>query len=317
MRPRHALETDELDTNDDTPVAQNVYKVIPEYLFYDQQLVPTCNGFNNIGSICWFNSLLQMLLSTSPINTALLNAERNMRSNPLAVAYISLLKAYQAKQPISPTTSANLLQIFINRLRDRGLPPLTTGQECADEGYLLFLDALNCPEVYNVCRNIYEYTIKCDCGAISSQHRDNAYRLQVHMTVPAKTGEEFARWIHSHCSEVDTFYCQACKKQYKNVYRAEVAKMLREVIVCTFNKFQIKTKAFFPTTLEFPSMGKTLRYRLVAQVEHSGTQRSGHYWAKIVRDGSTYLANDSSVSTTELVPAPETYMIAYVLIDRS
>lgn len=313
----------ESDT-DNTPTIKPVYKEVPEYVFYNQEFIEQIQGFNNTGAICWFNSLLQLMLSISPICESLLNTKRNLHNNPFALSFCDLIELHRrplADQEANHNNqiahqSARILTLFIAQLKQRQLPPLTNGQECVDEGYLLFLDALNCPEVYNVCRNVYEYTIRCTCGMITSQHRDESYRMQVHMLIPSRTKEEFATWLHHHISEVDSFKCTHCGVT-QSLPRVEILKVIREVIVCIFNKFQVKTKAFFPPVLEFPSMGKTLHYKLCGQIDHSGTQHSGHYWAKVQRGQLSYTANDATVSSGNLGPTTETFMIAYVLTDRS
>jgi ubiquitin C-terminal hydrolase len=84
-----------------------------------------------------------------------------------------------------------------------------------------------------------------------------------------------------HPSEHDYYKCDECGERMVKFYRAERLKMLREIVVIIFNKFQSKENRWFPQELSFKAKdGKpSLKYKLVGKIEHSGNASSGHYWA--------------------------------------
>jgi uncharacterized UBP type Zn finger protein len=64
-----------------------------DYLFYNSEYVPDAIGFNNTGAICWFNSLLQSLLSCSSLTEKLLDLDAdNKVSNNFQYEYIKAAK---------------------------------------------------------------------------------------------------------------------------------------------------------------------------------------------------------------------------------
>jgi hypothetical protein len=250
-----------------------------------------------------------MMLSLAPISSVLQRAKYNMRNNKFATQYIDIIE-HSARGTLTADMPGKLLETL-------GLthPSLRHGQQCADEGYTAFIDVLDCPEVYNVARSVYEYEIKCkQCGVVTSRNRDSAFRIEMFMPIPAKTQAEFEKYIRLYKTEVDYFKCPDCSALTLNAQRMDMVKVLREVIVITFNKFQYKTNLFYPEELEFPSFGKKMKYKLVSKIEHSGSAQSGHYWSHVRRGNEIYNCNDASISQGNLSPTPDTFIIAYVLM---
>ena len=70
-----------------------------------------------------------------------------------------------------------------------------------------------------------------------------------------------------------------------------------------------------PTAPAAPSRtGGALKYRLVAQIEHSGGLEGGHYWARCLRGGGAlqaFMLNDTGISPARFGPSAETYIVVY------
>ena len=58
---------------------------------------------------------------------------------------------------------------------------------------------------------------------------------------------------------------------------------LSEIVIILYKKYQGKNNILFPQSLDFPSNGKILHYIIVAQVEHMGLMRGGHYMVNCLR----------------------------------
>lgn len=312
---------------------------IPTYVTYDAKFVPWSFGFNNIGAICWGNSLIQFMLSIPSLNKTVLECESSLSSNPFAMEYIKLVKSCidnpvtseQIQQPLYQndsqlaTASASILAKLIQRAHKKGQScKMGMGQECADEAFTLFIEMLDCSAVDRLFNNVYELSIKCtnpSCGKIVSSIRDKSFRIAMFDDNYITTQEQFARYLKIHPSQVDFYKCDDCGNKMAKTYRSETLKMIREVIVIIFNKYYVKTHKWFPQELSFGSINNTtLKYELCAKIEHSGTTSGGHYWAETKRwdENATaqdwYRMNDSHVSKATSQPTPNTFMIAYHLV---
>jgi ubiquitin C-terminal hydrolase len=230
------------------------------------------------------------------------------------MAYVSLVE-HTLAGTAGPDMAPALLQVFMQRRKALGLHTIGYGQECADEGYILFIETLNCPEAFNLVRNVYERLVICPgCKTASSTCRDDSYRIEMFGVLDVKTPATFNKWIHIHASPVDDYKCELCNVRSPNVPRVETVRVLREVIVIVLDKFYDKANLFFPDTLKFPSSGSTLTYKLRGVVAHSGSRSGGHYWAHVVRGDNVYCCNDGSVSSGSLAPTAETFLIGYALV---
>jgi ubiquitin C-terminal hydrolase len=89
----------------------------------------------------------------------------------------------------------------------------------------------------------------------------------------------------------------------------------RQLITIRENNRPKTSARYFPKQLTFPARdGKTLTYKLVSKVEHSGNRNSGHYWTHAYRDGSFKNFNDSSVTMGNDTPTQQTFVVAYHLV---
>ncbi len=312
--------------------------LIPPYVLYDPAFVPQSFGFNNIGAICWGNSLIQFMLSIPCLNKTVLENESSLSANLFAMEYIKLVKScvassttqsvYQNDSQLA-TASASILAALVARAHKKGMRiNMGMGQECADEAFCLFIEMLDCAKVDSLFNSVYELSIKCtnkDCGKVVSSIRDKSYRIAMFDDTHITTQERFIRYLRIHPSQVDFYKCEDCGNKMVKTYRSEKLKMIREVVVIIFNKYYVKDHKWFPQTMSFNSHhNTTLKYELIAKIEHSGTTSGGHYWAETKRlcgsnsaennDQKWYRMNDSHVSTASSQPTPNTFMIAYHLV---
>lgn len=299
-----------------------VIPAAPEYKYYDGAMVPSGFGLINTGVICWCNSLIQLLLGLPSVNAALLDSADDLKNNIFATEYISMLRAamnssIQDTAVLAPVSS-RILRAMIIRMRQVGKEiNMGGGQECVDEAFTTFIELFNCRRVEQLFNNVYELIIICDkCKKQASSVRDTSYRIQMFTNAPLTDKESFCRYLKLHGSRHDHYKC-SCGNVMNNFLRAEKLKMLREVVVIIFNKFQVKENRWFPQTLEFQARDNKppLVYRLVGTIEHAGTMFGGHYWAKSLRDDVWHCFNDNSVTESTGDPTAGTFMIAYHLVE--
>lgn len=301
---------------------------LENYTIYDPNYVPLPMGFtNNTGSICWGNSFIQLMLSIPSFNKTLLECENDLLGNNLAMECIKLIKSQLSgeESDASPTTVLNAM-IYQSKIKKINLDMSTSRQDCVDTAFTAFIELLDCKKIELLFNNVYQLTIVCErCSEVAVQTRDKAFRIPIFTTFPLDTEAEFTMFLRVHPSEVDVYKCDKCGHTMKMVYREEKLKMVREVIVIIFNKYYDKKLNWFPQELHINSNnGKTLNYKLIGKVEHSGSLNSGHYWASVKRrdtDNTSpvyqnwYELNDGSAKPGNSNPTSNTFMIAYHMVE--
>lgn len=303
-----------------------------KYEYYDPAYVPGLFGFNNTGAICWMNSLLQFLLGLPSINKVLLENEDSLAGNVLASRYIRFLKQILPNDnrgiksdELDPSMLANasseILTAFLQRLKTKKINiKMGTSEECANEGFVLFIDMLGCPKVEKLLLTRYEISFECpQCHKDMFRAVDKSYQIEMFTRVRIETETDFTNWLKIHPEEGDTYRCESCGHCVGKFNKQKQLKRMSEIVIIVFNKYQEKDKRWFPQHLEFPMIGGgLLEYKLVGKIEHSGTMHGGHYWAQSFRDDDWAKLNDNSLpSLGNSQPTPETYMIAYHLMPKN
>lgn len=300
----------------------------------DQQYSFKLCGLINTGAICWFNALLQSLMSLNVLTrTMIANTQAYINDNNLfAIAYLKMYSDALNSTSININpNSLNVLKSFVHRLRQFKPTALLTGQQDAEEGYTLFLEMLLnssnfaynefvseekalADPVFLLFNNRYVMKIQCpNCNKTVSEKRNYSCKIEMFNDINFTTEKEFTEYIYNHTSEVDKYTCEECNVTSKKLQRNEVLRMLKEIICIQFNKFTIHSNRWYPATLTFEGAnGSSLQYQLVATIEHSGNQFGGHYWARCKRGNEYYLFNDTQLAKiNDLRPTPNTYTIFY------
>lgn len=127
------------------------------------------NGFVNLGATCYFNSLVQCILScTSLFET--LHEYRNrpsVKNNEIAQMLLDIFYSNKKKDPNIIHKSAELWhKIFQHAQRRQDLVRFTSGQQDVHEGMMLLLDMIdNIAPVKTLWEMRYMVSITCpDCG---------------------------------------------------------------------------------------------------------------------------------------------------------
>jgi ubiquitin C-terminal hydrolase len=300
-----------------------------EYEYYDPDYVPGLFGFHNTGAICWMNSLLQFLLGLPAINKVLIENEDSLSNNALAVEYITFLKSIlpngnrgiksdEFDPQVLAAASSRILAVFLQRLKTKKINiKMGASEECANEGFVWFIDMLGCPKLEKLLITRYEVSFVCPkCNQDAFRLIDKTYQIELFTRVRIETQDEFTKWLKVHPEEGDTYRCELCGHCVGKFNKMRQLKRMSEIIIVVFNQYQEKTKRWFPQQLSFSRIGGgNLEYKLVGKIEHSGTMNGGHYWAQSLRDGDWAQLNDNAMPCLgNSQPTSETYMIAYHLM---
>ncbi|AMN83596.1 hypothetical protein D5b_00167 [Faustovirus] len=293
-----------------------------EYKVYNAALAPQAFGFNNTGAICWGNADNQSLFSCTSFIDILLHLEEELSKSVLGNACINLAKHIRDKTDPEKVDlkghSWEIIKSMIRVLYYKNSRQLISAsqQQCANEGFILLLDALNCRQIDDIFNNIYQIDTECPaCKQICSTMRDKNIQIEIFSNFEFKTPQDFANYIRVHTSETSDYRCEKCNVKSDNVKRTARLRRVGEVIVVVFNKYHVKSNKWFPTEFALPGTNNTsFKYDLVSQIEHTGSLHGGHYYAYCKRNDGVYLLNDTIATKAEgFKPTANTYMLMYHL----
>ncbi len=301
-----------------------------ELIPYDDKFIPTGQGFVNLGATCYFNSLLQCLLSCPSIYRTLdgLRDKEHVKQNRLAQNLLKLWDAALTDQPIYNLCVPIWRDIITISQNQNNRIRMNSGQQDAHEGLMMFLDAMETiPEVRRLFEHRHRIQVLCAiCKKFVIDKRETNLVFEVQQDLKTEQLEKF--------KDIDEFYnssmslndflrkqngyidenhlCEQCQQKCEK-FKSTTLTMIPEILPVVFKKYTHKSVTPFPATLEFAAKGSSrkLIYRLVAQSEHSGTMMGGHYWAVCQRKGKWQTLNDSSVSDGRAGPTMSTYMVFY------
>ena len=300
-------------------------------------------GFDNLGSTCYFNAVIQSILSCTSFTSELIKNEETYIGNPVAEVLIELIKkalvfntetqgSNQENQcseisRLSPRVWRKMVK-FICKKNKVNVRQFMIGQQCAGEGFNYLLDTLDSFRVIqNMFLHRYKTNIYCfDCNKCVSSVDSINNIIEVQHDLKTEQIDQFKKYddnnldmnkfIVKQSGYVDKFYiCPDCKKDGEK-YKISHLVMIPEVLVVLSKKYDSERKldiyTEFPKVMEFTGTNdEILRYEAVSQIEHIGGKNSGHYWAISRRSDGWYSLNDNSISKSEFKPTNNTYIVFY------
>jgi ubiquitin C-terminal hydrolase len=288
-------------------------------------------GLNNVGSICYFNSLLQALLSCKSIYNVIqdITIDNDLNKTLTGRTFIQTVRtAMGGNVGECAAMSSKLLSALIADLENRlGKIDFGKMQESASEGLVWLLDMMENPEskvhpITRLFRNHYcvEFFCETKCKDIVSVQEDTGISINLFFydswPKPIKDSATFADAIRVHLSNTDSGYkCPRCKETVIGIRRHTLTRV-PEILVCLFNQYADKKLRYFPQSFKIPNnKGGIFTYQIVAQIEHSGNLGGGHYVCKATRKNNQhFLFNDNAFTEIpKLEPSVGTYMIFYQL----
>jgi ubiquitin C-terminal hydrolase len=296
------------------------------------------NGFPNFGNSCFFNSLLQCLLSCTSIFEVLIHNRNkdHIKNNVLAQNLIELYEANIAGDPLDDKCRAVWRSVInISKSRKDSIKIVPGMQHDAQEGLMLFLDVIDTiPELKRLFMHRHRIEVTCnECKKkVVDKAEDNmVFEVQPDLKMPQlekfKNLDKYYnlsmplnRFLRKQNGFIEGFRCTECKSTLPK-FKTTTLTMIPEILAVTVKKYYEKVLTPFPGKLEFISKGrkKKFKYTLVAQSEHSGSMFGGHYWAIGLRKNDNKLEwkslNDSNVSDGVPGPTPNTYLLFYHFTD--
>lgn len=264
----------------------------------DYALLPKPAGLYNTGSICYFNSLLQVLASCTSLKDWKPKDPNNILGN--------IFMKCMTRDKFNPIDSSELLSVLHSYI-----PQFGNGQESASEALSLMINTIDDNDLNNLLIHRFKYVIKClTCSHTSEQLKDHSMFFEMFHTLDVTVPN-----MLNHKSILADYKCNKCNNI--GAIRISNLTMLPEIILILFNVYYKKQKHMFPNTLEFPGIDdKKIIYNVVGQVEHYGSLNGGHYTSKALRYDGTYLFNDNVFHDTVIEPSESTYIVVYHYISN-
>ena len=159
-----------------------------------------------------------------------------------------------------------------------------------------------CLKCSNTISKKIDYGVIFDMHHIDSQENINYVKASLDITggnSSINSPQAFSKLIKQHISPLEGFMCPQCNTD-DQIYRIYNLRRIPEIVFCSFNIYfqQGRRIRYFPPNLEFDAPNnKKMNFKLIGQIEHSGSLSGGHYWAKGLRnDNIVYDLNDLNVS---------------------
>lgn len=269
-------------------------------------------GLVNVGSICWFNSLVQSMLSAPEFVNAL-SRDSSPNNDPMVVEFKKILASRERTRNASP---------ILARMIQAGV---TVGfrQEDVSEGFLSMIDKIPA-DVSAVFESHWTMSLYChSCKLIVSKCDVPDKATQVIMErdfIPVeKSGNPMAQFLSANMSFHEDYKCPKCGGREPKMRISQLTKPA-SVLVVSFNKFYEKwagpdySEDMEVSYMPEPKIRKTASYRLVAVIRHHGSAGGGHYNVIAARHGGLVAFDDTSSSQQAAwEPGNDDYMLFYAL----
>jgi ubiquitin C-terminal hydrolase len=292
---------------------------------YNLAYVPNAQGISNAGNSCYFNSLIQCLLSCPSIYQVLKTTKYD---NRFAQVLLSLYENALASKDIFEIVKTLWSMIInISNSKNNKYPMRLYQQGDSHEGLLMFMTAFETiPEVHRLFVHRYLNIIFCDnCKKNVVEKREDNLVFEVQANLKNMQIEKFKSideyynvemnledFLRKQNGYVADFICPECKNKCEK-FRSTTLVMIPEILPVVIKKYEEKVVTNFPAKLVFLAKGGTKKYHydLVAQSEHSGSMSGGHYWAIVKRADGWFVTDDSSVRMSNYGPTTNSYLIFY------
>lgn len=234
-------------------------------------------GFQNTGSICYFNALLQCLLSSKTFLKYVIEFQKND-------FFLQFFRAITNDQwDIIFTT--RLLQLY----------NMVQPNQSSSEYFIFLVDLLHLEPIFEITHKL---SMQCQACGFLKYSTDKSYNPLI--------DREFLEFFKSE-ETLDQVKCDGCKTN-QNMKRTRTIEGIPPVLGFSLNKYFNKRSIHYPPGFRIDNV----QYRLIGTIEHYGVLGAGHYVARYNRDNQCALADDGRVMPIEKIePTENTYMVFY------
>jgi len=236
-------------------------------------------GFNNTGAICYFNALIQSLLSSKSFIHFICQEKRES-------IFFLFFKFIAAEKKWDPFFTSKLL------FEMKCFEP----NQSSSEYFLKLCDYLNLDDLFKT---------KSETSTTCSECQNETKVVDISLyTVIDNDLNEFCETTRN----IEDFKCDKCNKKVNAKIISKI-KEISPIMAFSFNKYFEKKNIPYPKGFVVDG---DKEYHLVSTIEHQGVLNAGHYFCRTIRNNEIVNINDMSVNKIDdIEPTPNTYMVFY------
>lgn len=276
---------------------------------------------HNTGVLCYFNSLLQNLLSLDLFVKKIKNLEPK---NKIIIEFQKIISEIE-KGETDLFNACPLLNALTETIKEKGRHfSFGQGQQDSEELFTLIIDLIDDKEMESYFAHKYEVNICCyKCQKITAKREEEIqFRFMytsttvqgdVRNNIDDELQKNFQKNVLKPAENIKDYKCDICNTTGNCVI---VRRLLRSppIMVFMLNKQFIKINVYFPQKLEFPGINNIVNYQLNGVIDHFGTRFGGHYICRVKKNDQVYLFNDASEPRkADLSYNLNSYLIFYTL----
>ena len=278
-----------------------------ELIPYNNKLLINAAGFvNGTGFSCYYNSLLQCLLSCTSIYKFI---EDSADADLFIRTFKYILRNNSTTYDVS---NLNMLKFF----------NMKSGQQDATELLRNMFEYFESeiPDIWHLFNHRIKVNVICDCSHVSSHYEEN---LSFDISQDLLDNDLNSILLNEKLYTDECHKCVKCNLKGAKLQTYNLV-MVPEILVVSFKKFigfngtnesiDSKKTTQFPSKLIFAAANDSyFQYKLVSCVYHHGGINGGHYTADAIREDGWYHFDDMSFTKLSAEPKPtsDTYIIFY------
>lgn len=242
----------------------------------DNKYAVSASGMRNTGSICWFISILQALLSLTAFNRWILEHEQFITANKierketgLVKTLANLIRAMQSEGPSSATAREGPASIIeqmkkMDEINTNDFNLKSLQQQCAHEGCTKFIEIFGLTHLEDIFRQSFCSRTYCPvCRDFVVQKDFKTLYASMYMPIRPPTNNEetklattaFLKQLGARVCPVDEYNCEICGVFSKDntAKQSDTLVLAREIITVAFiRQYIVKSHNWFPQTLYIP-----------------------------------------------------------------
>lgn len=266
-------------------------------------------GLNNIGSICYLNSLIQALISCKIFNSEIMSSD-SRDDSPMLKEFQHFLNHINSSVSKVETIEPILKEII------KSHEFFGHQQEDVVEGFDIILNLVG-DNIASVFESIWDVNIFCsNCKLVVSNTTDTMRRITMERDyIPYVKKRGIDMFVSGHMSRFSNYKCSST--QCDRTDGIKVSRLIKppNVMVVSFNKYHTKWISEPHKDQMDVVYGKhrtkIAKYKLMAVIHHRGSMISGHYTVTAIRDGFTFLFNDAKILNSEFSQNKNDYVLFY------